>query len=202
MKKQNEIKKYDTEEAEKIALSAINFPNSKKALLRELIEDIIPKCSDPKNKDKEVANKNFEKKSMMLLRILESDSHVGLMESFNENYRMLSSEMTNSMIKEFDCSSESEKALVSITVNSYIRCLDNSRRLNNELECQNITPNRNIYIANLSKQLDRANRQFISAMITLKQMKSPQVEMNIKANTAFVSNNQQINLTKDENIKA
>jgi hypothetical protein len=86
-------------------------------------------------------------------------------------------------------------------VNAYIRVLDNSRRLNNELNGQNITPNRNIYIANLSKQIDRANRQYISALLTLKQLKSPNVEMNIKTNNAFISNNQQINVNKNENIK-
>jgi uncharacterized protein (DUF736 family) len=123
------------------------------------------------------------------------------MESFTEQYQMLGREMTETMIKEFDCSNEAEKALSELAVNAYIRVIDNSRRLNNQLEATDITHNRNVYIENLSKQIDRANRQYISALMTLKQLKAPQIEMNIKANTAFISNNQQVNVNKDENIK-
>jgi hypothetical protein len=196
-----ELQKFDPEKAKERLLSTIGFPNNKDALLKELSEDIIPKCLDKDNPEHENALKRFGDKSISYMRIFENESHVGLMESFNESYRMLSFEMTKTMISDFNCSNEAEKALVELIVNAYVRTIDNSRRLNNELECRNITTNRNIYIANLSKQIDRANRQFISNLLTLKQLKSPQIEINIKANNAFVSNNQQINLNKNENIK-
>lgn len=199
---EKEIKKYNPEEAKKEALSAVSFPDNKDALLKELTQDIIPKCLDSKNEKNEVVKKRFTDKSMLLLRIFENESHVALMESFSENYRMFSKEMADDLIKEFNCIKEYEKALAKLMTNAYIRVLDNSRRLNNELESREITPNKNVYIANLSKQVDRANRQFISALMTLKQLKVPQIEMNIKTNTAFISNNQQVNVNKDENIKA
>jgi len=202
MKNDKEIKKYNPEEAKKLILSAVEFPDSKKLLLRELAEEIIPGYCDLKNPEKDEYLKRFQEKSLKYLRIIENESHVALMESLDENYRMLSKEMCDQMMKEFDCQNEMEKSLVELIVNAFIRVLDNSRRLNNELNGRDITPNRNIYIANLSKQIDRANRQYISNLLTLKQIKMPQVEMNIKANTAFVSNNQQINVNKDENIKA
>lgn len=202
MEDKKEITKYKPEESKKEALSAISFPNNKDALIKELTQDIIPKQLDSKYEKDEVVKKRFTDKSMLLLRIFENESHVALMESFTENYRMFSKEMADDLIKEFNCTKEYEKALAKLMVNAYIRVLDNSRRLNNELESREITPNKNIYIANLSKQIDRANRQYISALITLKQLKSPQVEMNIKTNTAFISNNQQINVNKDENINA
>ena len=62
-----------------------------------------------------------------------------------------------------------------------------------------ITENRTKYLAMLSKQIDRANRQFLSALTTLKQLKTPSIEMNIKTNTAFVSQNQQINSKNETN---
>ena len=46
----------------------------------------------------------------------------------------------------------------------------------------------------LSKERDRAHRQYLSTIMTLKQLKAPAIEMNIKAKTAFVSQNQQINV--------
>lgn len=201
MENKKEIKKYDPEEAKKKILSTVGFPNGKDSLLRELAEDIIPKCIASEDITKDGILTRFQDQSLKYLRIIENESHVALMESVNENYQMMSKEMSIQMIKEFDCKNEAERSLVKLIVNAYIRVLDNSRRLNNELNGQNITPNRNIYIANLSKQIDRANRQYISALLTLKQLKAPNVEMNIKTNNAFISNNQQINVNKDENIK-
>ena len=199
MEEKKEIKKFDLAEIKKKVISSIGFPNNKECLLTDLSENIIPKCRSTKDSDQTEAFKQFGEKGLLLIRIFENESHAGLMESFNEQYRMLSKEMAETMIKEFDCSNEAEKSLVGLIVSAYIRVLDNSRRLNNELECKNITQNRNTYIANLSKQVDRANRQFLSALMTLKQIKLPQVEMNIKANTAFISNNQQINVDNKTN---
>lgn len=201
MKNKKELKPYSEEEAKKVIISRITFPNNRQSLIKELKEEIIPKCIDETNPEHEKATKLFGEKAMLFMRIFENESHVALMESVNENYQMMSKEMSEQMIKEFDCKNEAERSLVKLIVNAYIRVLDNSRRLNNELNGQNITPNRNIYIANLSKQIDRANRQYISALLTLKQLKAPNVEMNIKTNNAFISNNQQINVNKDENIK-
>lgn len=201
MEDKKEIKPYSEEEAKKVIMSCITFPDNKKSLIKELKKEIIPVCTDDNHPDREKATKKFHEKGMLLLRIFENESHVALMESVDENYRMMGKEMSDQMMQEFDCKNEAERSLAQLMVNAYIRVLDNSRRLNNELNGQNITPNRNIYIANLSKQIDRANRQYISALLTLKQLKSPNVEMNIKTNNAFISNNQQINVNKDENIK-
>lgn len=197
----SKIKKYDPEETKKILLSQLSFPGSKQNLLKEFSDVLLPACNRGSKKERISASSELCKRSIELLRLFEGESHVGLMETFEERYRMLSSEMTTAMIYEFNCANEAEKALAELIVNAYIRVIDNSRRLNNELETREITSNRNIYIANLSKQIDRANRQFISALLVLKQVKSPQIEMNIKANNAFVSSNQQFNISNDETIK-
>jgi len=121
------------------------------------------------------------------------------METFSEQYRGLAKQLTTEIINQYDCKTEVEKSLASTITASYVRYLDNSRRLNNELQCKDITKNRNVYIANLSKQTDRVHRQYLSSLMTLKQLKSPQIEMNIRANTAFVSQNQQINSQQKNN---
>jgi len=200
MKKETDIKKYNPKESKEEFFSSTYFPDSSNALLKELTQDIIPKCSDPKHPEHELAKKKFGDKSLLLFRIFENDSHVGLMESFDERYRMFSSEMSKTMISEFNCSNEAEKALVELIVNAYIRVIDNSRRLNNELEGKNITHNRNVYIGNLSKQVDRANRQFLNALIALKQLKEPQLNIKVKTDNAYFAQNQQIN-NKEESLK-
>jgi hypothetical protein len=203
MKSIKKVKKYDEKDAKRIALSMITLQGDKDTLLKQMTEKILPGCLSNDEKVKDGALVQLKEKGTAVMRIFESESHIGLMETFSEQYRMLSRELSQVMIQEFSCATEAEKALVTLMVNAYIRVLDNSRRLNNELECKNITPNRNVYIANLSKQVDRANRQYLSALMTLHQLKTPQIEMNIKTTNAYVSQNQQINLTekKDEIIR-
>jgi hypothetical protein len=45
----------------------------------------------------------------------------------------------------------------------------------------------------MGKELDRANRIFLNALMTLKQLKNPPLELNIKAGNAFFGQNQQFN---------
>lgn len=135
-----------------------------------------------------------------LARVYENESQVALMESLDGKYRSLAREMTQTIILEQNCITEIEKGLAELTVNAYIRVLDNSRRINNEFNAGTITPNRTLYIAQLSKQIDRSNRQYIQAILTLSQIKNPIIKMNIKAETAFISQNQQINNNENNNI--
>lgn len=196
-----ELKKYNPERTKEIVFKMMTVGGEKKDLLKKIGEKILPEYLNGTPKEREIILKEFKEKSLELLRILESESHVSLMESFTPNYRMLAQEMTSQLIEEYQCANEAEKALAEIITNAYVRVLDNSRRLNNELECRDITPNRNTYILMLSKQVDRANRQFLSALLTLKQFKAPIIEMNVKATNAFVSQNQQINIPHNEIIE-
>lgn len=82
-----------------------------------------------------------------------------------------------------------------IVTNSFIRAIDHSRRFNNCLNAgEYLSDERTRYLTMLSKQIDRANRQYLNALTALKQIKAPVIEMNIRTNTAFVSQNQQINV--------
>ena len=59
----------------------------------------------------------------------------------------------------------------------------------------------------MSKHIDRANRQFITALTTLKQIKMPSLAISVKTKAAFVAQNQQLNVNPsnknnlNENIK-
>lgn len=162
---------------------------------RSILTEIKANLKD--NKDKELSE-NVGK----LMRVYESQTHYSLIESFDERYRGLAKELAQKLIFENNCQSETEKTLAEVMVNAYIRLLDCSRRLNNELNAREITPNRNQYIGNLSKQVDRAHRQYIQSLTALKQFKNPSVELKINATNAFLSNNQQVNIKDDEIIKS
>jgi hypothetical protein len=198
------VKKYTPEEAKSFVLSSCTAGKNLTTQLKHLAEVLIPKLENGTEKEKKDAEKEILENAMSILRANEDESCIALMESVSENYRDLAKELSKQIRSDYGCTTSIEKALARDIVSAHIRVIDNSRRLNNELECREINQNRTYYIATLSKQLDRAHRQFINSVALLKQLKAPAIEMSIRANTAFVSNNQQINVEEKnhENIEA
>ena len=166
----------------------------------ELEEEILPKLINGTSKEKKDAKEKLEKREAQYLRALESETHVASMESLDEKYYGWLQQLTEKTIQEYGCTTELEKSLASLMASFHIRIVDNSKRLNDLLNSL-YSPNKNEihYLEILSRQIERAHRQFLSTVITLKQLKSPKVEMNIKTMTAFVSQNQQINVDKKNN---
>jgi len=204
--KQKEIKKveikdvareYTLDEAKRMLIRGLSVEGDYQADLRQFRDEILPKFFQNDVEAQKEALEKYKDKTLGLLVALETDTHVGLMETFNSQYRGLAKELTKEVIKDYSCSTSLEKVLAESVVNAYIRILDTSRRFNNSAEVgEYITDNRTKYLAMLSKQIDRANRQFLSALMTLKQIKAPTIEMNIKTTNTFVAQNQQINAEK------
>ena len=200
------VKKYSNEEVKQKILQISKFEGELDQSLKSIGKDIIPKLLDGDEKEKDEAEKKLEEKLGELMISMSADTHWDIIETFRQQYRGLAKELTSQLIQEYGCKTYSEKALATLTANAYIRMIDNSRRFNGCAEAaEYLSDDRTRYLAMLSKQMDRAHRQFISSLITLKQIKSPAIEMNIKTNTAFVAQNQQINTdyppksTKNEN---
>lgn len=166
------------------------FPHDTKVLVDKIDKSI-------QDKDSEALSKN----TLDLWRNLETEYFIALIESVDPKYRGMVKELALVIYKESEVTTELEKTLVEVCVGSFIRYLDNSTRLNSMLNSETITPNKNQYIAILSKQADRSHRQYIQTLITLKQFKNPSVELKINATNAFLSNNQQVNIKEDEIIK-
>jgi len=59
----------------------------------------------------------------------------------------------------------------------------------------------NNFLSIMSKDVDRANRHFITALETLKQFKQPQLKVNVKTKNAFIAEKQQFNNNQNEKIK-
>jgi hypothetical protein len=193
-RRKSPVKRQTLEEAKKLLLKSRVPDCDLETELKDFAEDIFPKLLHGNKKEKKEGQDKFNEKALGLMRILEVDTHVGLMESFNPTYRGLVHEMSKQIAKEYGVVTCAEKAITEVAVNAFVRVIDNSRRLNNCLEGgEFITSERTNYLAMLSKQIDRANRQFVSALVTLKQLKTPALEMNIKTKNAFVAQNQQIN---------
>ena len=122
-----------------------------------------------------------------------------LMNSLESEYHGLAFQMKKDLQQEFNCIKPSEKALVDIIVNAYVRKLTYSNKM--ERNQKYVGSQYEGYRNYLSKELDRVHRQFLSALETLKAIQQPAMKVNIKTNTAFVGENQQFN-TKVENNEA
>jgi hypothetical protein len=138
-------------------------------------------------------------KLKVALNVLGLENHQLLQNSVKDIYRGFSIEFANTLSQEFDCKTPSEKSLAQIAVNAYIRTMVLSQKITGILTLDHISPLLNAFLGNLSKELDRAERQYFVAMEKLKQFKNPPVKVNIKTNTAFVGQNQQFNNNAEPN---
>ncbi len=195
------IKKYTQEETRNLIKSIVRIECDPEMLFKTLGENIFPRFINGNKEEREKARGDFDKKTMAAIFALGLENYYPLAETVADCYRPLIIESARQIEKEYKCKAPSERMLAGIIANAFVRVIDNSRRLDNELgdAGQSITENKTKYLTMLSKQVDRANRQFLNALMTLKQLKAPAIEMHIKAKNAFVSQNQQINVTKENN---
>jgi len=170
---------------------------STEALMEKMIKELS--ISDGKEFSEECIL-DFKKATVAL----GLSTHVPVAETVRKEYRLFLVEMVRDIEREYDCKTPSEKALAETIASAYVRTLQASQELlsaRNQIESLFGLGQKTQYCSMLSKELDRANRQFTSALLTLKQLKSPSLEISVKAKTAFIGQNQQFNASVEENNK-
>lgn len=131
----------------------------------------------------------------MALSSVSLDSHARLADTTTDKLAPLAISVAQQLISEYQCETAAEKTLAETVANAYIRVLRYSEALNNVYSQGTTTPEINKYMSITSMELDRANRQYLTALSTLKSFKQPSVNVTFKANTAFVAQHQEINAT-------
>lgn len=157
-------------------------------------------------KEAEEMKKDMLESHNGVLNSLGLETHYALAETVNKRHQPLVIEVARQIEKEYDCKTASEKILVQLIAGTYGKIIDYSNMMNSNIYDLGVNNEKNGYNAMLSKELDRAHRQLITALTTLRQIKNPPIEFNVKAKTAFVAQNQQINavnnpIQQDENIE-
>lgn len=102
------------------------------------------------------------------------------------------------LVNEHKVVSASEMLVVDIAVNSYFRSLRSSVICINLIQNQAgavLSPEqtRTNLIKELNKQIEMANRQFMTALTFLKELRQPPIKVSVQAKQAFVGQNQQFN---------
>jgi hypothetical protein len=121
-----------------------------------------------------------------------------LVETVNEKYRGMAIELRRQLIKDFDCKTYAEKVLVDSVVSGYMRTIQRAKSFNNISHDDYLSGYKNQYMATMSKELDRAQRQLMAAYQMLVNLKRPPLTVQVKAKTAFVAQNQQLNMTQPD----
>jgi hypothetical protein len=122
-------------------------------------------------------------------------SGMALIKNTPKEYESLAIQMKMDIEKELNCDKIYEKALVDQIVNAYIKSLRYSLMLSVSQDFEFHGNARNGYFFFLSKESDRAFRQFTSGLEMLRSLKQPKMnlKLSIKSNNAFVAENQQFN---------
>jgi len=116
----------------------------------------------------------------------------------SEQYKTLAVNMSRELQTEFDCKTVSEKATAELVAINYCRTLEIQRRINSYLQPGSITDMGVKFLDVLSRELDRANRHYLTAVQVLKTMKQPKLQLNIKTDTAILGKNQLIQTNRHE----
>jgi hypothetical protein len=124
------------------------------------------------------------------LTLNEFDNGSLLCMATHQLYKTFGIDLMRKLQGEYGCLSASEKATAELASISFVRALDAQRRIKNYLDIGEFTAIGVQYMAVMGKELDRANRHYLTAIQTLRMLKQPPMQLNIRANTAVVGQNQ------------
>lgn len=157
--------------------------------------EILEEMDNVNKNEKDRLSKKYNTLLDQFVRMHEFEKHFLLAESVHSKFAAMSLKMTQSLINEYSCTTTLEKSLVEIIVNAFCRSLHLSAQFTAVVGRDSIRVEQNyVNLYNfLGKELERANREYLTALSTLQQLKSPTMKINLKAETAIVGQNQQFN---------
>ncbi len=187
---------YTIKETEHVLLNRLGTSHDPRIVMKQASEVLSEYLKDKQEIPDEGIDASVHIKVDRALSLLNLDNHHLLLQTVGERYKGFLLEMCRQITEEYSCATASQKALAQMAASAYVRSLEYGDKLNGQIGINWHDKALNAYTAILSKEVDRAYRQFVSAMTLLKQMKAPELSVNIKTNTAFVAQNQQINANK------
>ena len=113
-----------------------------------------------------------------------------------ENYRSFCIGFKKQLETEFGCNTPSKQAIAEVASINFSRVIDTQKRMTEYLQREEFTSLGVKYLLLLSKELDRAQRHFVSSMQLLQSTKFPPIQISIKATSAVVGQNQLVQVNQ------
>lgn len=194
-KVKNTALSYTPEEARRTLENILAVNSDPQVVFDKLAEEVIPKLINGSDKEKNWAKDEISCRSEEAIMALGLTNHYHLIPTADKQYAALALSMTRQIEKDYDCKTATEKATAEVITIAYIKMIDSSRMFTDWSENKGTLKmkDRIGYLEVMSRQTDRACRQFIAGLALLKQMKQPPLEVTIRTKNTFVANNQQIN---------
>ncbi len=182
------------EDFKKMIIESIRFEEcDPKHIFKEAFDLFNQQEHAKTKKEKKKIRKELEGKAGKLSKVLGLDTKHQLTEAVRDDYIAFAIEMCQSLEKEYDIKTSSEKALVQATVLAYCQMQECSRLFLSRLSPEYLSHEKAHYLGITTKGIDNAYRRFLQGIQMLKQIKTPPLKVNIKTENAFLAQNQQIN---------
>lgn len=184
----------------------------------ELINELLSALNFGNDDVRSAAIAKYEENEHEILKALETETHIALIESVDERFQGFVLQHCADLIKEYVCTTPSEKMLCGLAAGAMARHLSFARKLKDltdeyawtttdmvirrptmkytgEYEETRLNAgNHTRRVMAVTKEVDRSLRQYQTIIGQLAQMKSPVPDVHIQ--TAFLAQNQQINATR------
>jgi len=126
------------------------------------------------------------------MSLKEFDTSVLMVTGLTEEMRTFAQKLSLDYQARYACEDVTRKSLAELSAFNYCRILDTQKRIHSYLDRGTFTDIGVKYIATLSKELDRAERHYITSIQALEIGLQQPLSVSIKTNTANVANQQAI----------
>lgn len=151
----------------------------------------ILRKADKERVDGEIKEYTPDSAYYKAMSLFEFDKGVLLLNSIPEIHIVFALDFNKNLQKEFDCKTPSERSLAEVVTLNFIRILETQRKIKDNQK--SVKTRYDIqYIAILSKELDRAERHYMTSLEALRTLHSPSFNVSIKTNTAVIGQNQAV----------
>ena len=174
-----------------IALSDLRSVSEPEVILSRA-EKLLAKCKPGELKD------DAENTLTNALTLQELDKGSLLAVAVRDVYRALGIDLMRKFQAEHNCMTPSEKATAELAALSFVRVLDAQRRITDYLDGKSFTDIGVQYLGVWSKELDRANRHFLTTVQVLRSMKQLPLQVKVTADTAIIGQNQLIQANNND----
>ncbi len=154
----------------------------------EVIKDFITKVNN--NNDIQKLQKDDQEKAISVLSLKEFSQGILLATSLLGHYRTFAIKLSNDLQIEYKCENPSEKTLAHNVAMNFTRTIAIQEKISDYLRLGTVSDVGVKYLDFLSKELDRANRHYLSSLQALKSIKQQPMNINIRTQTAVVGQNQ------------
>lgn len=178
--------------------------DAQRSLARCLTTDHDPKSvlvmAEKQIEEKGIANFDSDGKDSVFkaMTLTELDNGALLTMSIHDVYKTFAIDLMRKLQSEYHCETPSEKATAELAALNFSRTLDIQRRITISMNSENISTFKLSYTSILSKELDRANRHYLTSLQALRALKQPALQVNIRTDTAVVGQNQIIQTNNDK----